>query len=323
MRTEGDSVRRLVDDLSSAALRDLLRNVRHHTDVRRQVAAGLMDERSVNEAYREYARREGASYRERVTDLTLQYYSDLIDLGNQYSERFYGELLNGNGHAAGFGSDDVPFPSATNGATNAAGPSAPDPASNGHGGGEAAGVEEVPIELHGPSGREVMATFSLENTEQRPVEIAFDAGPCHGPGDESFIAPVTVSPARFTIDPGGTRSITIRVVMLPSVFVPGHLYRMSIHARGPTDIVLQLTIWAEEPDTGTPPLVDEPASRADATPESPAEPTSERTPERFVVRCPSCRRDFERESSSTRLYPHKTPDGEACPERRGRSRSAR
>ena len=188
--------------------------------------------------------------------------------------------------------------------------------------GAEASAEEVPIELHGPSGREVMATFSLENTEQRPVEMVFEAGPCEGPGDESFIAPVTVSPARFTIDPGGTRTVAIRVVMLPSVFVPGHLYRMAVHGRGPTNLVLRLTIWAEEPDNGVAPIVEEPSVRAVPSGDAAAEVAADDEPmrEHYLVRCPACRRDFERDTPSTRLYPHKTSDGEACPERRGRSR---
>ena len=41
------SVRQLIEELSSAALRDVLRNVRHHTELRRRIASGMVDERWV------------------------------------------------------------------------------------------------------------------------------------------------------------------------------------------------------------------------------------------------------------------------------------
>ena len=248
MRTDDHSVRQLVDDLSSAALRDLLRNVRHHTELRRQIASGLIDERMVNDAYREYARREGADYRQRVADITVQYYSDLADLGNRYSEAFYADVLgdlgtNGDGHRQN-GSDGDGGRHRTNGAgtapPNATSSAGPD-------------VEEVPIELHAPPGKEVMASFALENTESHAVELSIEVGSCQGPGGESFMAPLTVQPAQFVLEPGARRSITLRLVMLPTLFVPGHLYRMRLRIVGPSELVLLVTIWAEQPDAPTVP----------------------------------------------------------------------
>jgi hypothetical protein len=314
---EDQTVRQLVDDLSSAALRDLLRNVRHHTELRRRVASGMIDERTVNQAYREYARREGAGYRQQVADITLQYYSDLIDLGNNYSERFYDHVFDGaasvpspNGHGADRASGQRP-------------PSDADPPE--------ADRDEIPIEMHGPPGREVVATFALENTETRPVELTVDVGACQGPDDESFLAPLTVNPARFVLEPGGSRSVTMRLVVLPSVFTPGHLYRLPVTVRGLTELVLRLTIWAEEPDAAFGITADETAAPSDASaaaaatspPAGPDDAPSARPDDGgFVVRCPSCGRDFERAERTTRLYPHKTPGGDACPARKGRPRRA-
>lgn len=334
MRNDDSSVRQLVDELSSAALRDLLRNVRHHTELRRQIASGMVDERTVNQAYREYARQEGAGYRQRVADITLQYYSDLLDLGNQYSGQFYANVLDGSAFGfpmeptGGNGSDPYPDPSTGN-------DSAP-----------GAELEEVPIELHGPPGREVVATFALENTESRSVALALDVGPCEGPDDESFMAPLTVHPARFVLEPGASRSITLRLVLLPSVFTPGLLYRLPVFVRGPGNLVLRLTIWVEEADAafGSAPAdttATTPATEAVASAKPPAPRAAPRRPrkaaasrrdapastpspatEQFLVRCPGCKRDFERRERDSRLRPHKTPDGDACPERRGRVRKA-
>ncbi len=299
--SDDHSVRQLVEELSNAALRDLLRNVRHHTELRRRIGAGIVDERWVNQAYREYARREGPSYRQQAADLTLQYYGELTDLGNQYSERFYEEILEG---VRGFDHQNG------------------DQADGDEADGATTDVEEIPVELHGPPGREVVARFSLENTEARPVTLRVDVGACRGPDDVSFLAPLTVHPAIATLEPGETRQITLRLLMMRSVFVPGHLYRLPLTIRGSNELRLLLTIWAEETSTT---LGSEPPTRPPITDEPPEKPPIERPDEpaeAYLVRCPTCRRDFERDHRTTRLYPHKTPDGKPCATRSGRVRKA-
>lgn len=305
-----ESIRQLVEELSGAALRDLLRNVRHHTELRRRIAAGEVDERAVNAAYREYARREGPAYRQQAADLTLQYYGDLTDLGTEYSERFYSEIM-----ADGL----VDFETSTDGARHESGNGdAPEPEP----------VHEVPVELHGPSGREVVAKFGLENTEDHPVRVTLEVGPCRGPDDVTFIAPLTVQPAEAELSPGETRQISLRLMLQPSVFVPGYLYRLPVLVHGPEEMRLLVNAWAEEPDVGlrpdpAPTSADDapPAEQPTAAKQPPsAEQRPPAEPDGYLVRCPGCGRDFERAERTTRLYPHKTPDGTACPERKGRVR---
>lgn len=307
------SVRGLIEELSNAALRDLLRNVRHHTELRRRIAAGVVDERWVNQAYREYARRAGPGYRQRAADLTMQYYSDLTDLGNEYSERFYAEML---AEADSYGPESGNAEAGTQASRHA------EPAGD-------ASIEEIPLELHGPPGREVLARFGLENTESHEVTLSLHVGVCTGPDEASFYAPLTVQPAALTLQPGESRQVTLRLLMLRSVFVPGYLYRLPVTVSGAQQLRLNLTIWAEEPDPAlgvdTAPAAEPPAP-PDAEPAavepSAPEPVAEE-PERFIVRCPECKRDFERSARTTRLYPHKTPDGEPCPARTGRARKQR
>lgn len=303
-----ESIRQLVEELSGAALRDLLRNVRHHTELRRRIAAGEVDERAVNAAYREYARREGPAYRQQAADLTLQYYGDLTDLGTEYSERFYDEIL-----ADGL----VDFASAPTNGDHTAGDGEGDDDGDSA---ESAPVQEVPVELHGPSGREVVAKFGLENTEDHPVHVTIEVGACRGPDEASFIAPLTVQPAEAELGPGETRQITLRLMLVPSVFVPGYLYRLPVYVHGPEEMRLLVNVWVEEPEVGLRPDPSPPGAGPAAddgggsSEEVPAEP------DRFLVRCPACGRDFERTSRTTRLYPHKTPDGTVCAERKGRVR---
>lgn len=290
MDREPAGVRHLIENLTAEALRDLLRNVRHHTDLQRRIAAGQISEREANAAYVEYARRRGPEYRRKVADMTVRYYADLAELGNTYSDDFYAELLGDTRFGPG---PDIAQP-------DAAVP------------GDAA-VERVPIEVHGVPGKEVVATFGMENTDDTPTTVSFQPGECIGAEGVPFTAPLTLQPSRATLGPGESLDVTIRLAMLPSVFLPGQLYRMPVHVTGDRNLELELTIWAEEPMPVAPfPSEEEP--REDAKPGS---STSRSSGPPYLVECPECRRRFERKQPSTRLYRHKTPEGEECPARDG------
>ena len=166
------------------------------------------------------------------------------------------------------------------------------------------------MEIHGAPGKEVIARFSLENTDPDPVDAIFEVGVCRGPDGDEFTAPLSVHPARVTVPAGGREEITIRVAMLPSVFAPGQLYRTVVRVAGYRQLELDLVIWAEEPMVVFP---DDLTAFGDIPARVPAEPPADG----FLVRCGTCRRDFARNEPSTRLYPHKRPDGSPCPERLG------
>ncbi len=283
---EPSRLRGVVDALIGEALKDVLRNLRDHTELQRRIVRGDLDRSEVNRAYVSYARREGGEYRKRVAELTAAYYADLADVGNRYSADFYEEVL-GNGSVA----------PATETITAS---------------GEAA--TRVPMELHGAPGKEVIARFSLENTDPDPVDAVFEVGVCRGPDGEEFTAPLSVHPARVTVPAGGREEITIRLAMLPSVFAPGQLYRTVVRVAGYRQLELDLVIWTEEPMVVFP---EDLVAPQDAPAGLPSEPRAGPDVDGFSVRCPACGRDFARSEPSTRLYPHKRPDGDPCPERTG------
>ena len=282
MAVEGSGIKDLVEALSGEALRDFLRNLRHHTELQRRILRGELDQAVVNRAYLEYARRESTGYRREVAELTVRYYRDLADVGTRFSKQFYDEMLT---------PDVVPVSIPSNG-------KAPD-----------GSVQRVPIELHGEPGREVVARFGLENTDPTPAEVRFEVGPCFGPDGETFTAPLSLHPALLTIPPNDKAEVTIRLAMLGSVFVPGHLYRTTVRVSGHKDLELDLVIWAEDPIVvlpgGAVPAAE--ASDETATGKAPA----------FEVRCPRCGRSFRRSQPSTRLHPHHDTKGSACPGRIG------
>jgi hypothetical protein len=296
-----DTIRSLVEQLSGEAVKDFLRNLRHHVEVQRRLAQGELLQKDVNAAYVRYARREGRGYRDEVARLTAQYYRDLVAVGAKFSEQFYEEVLQP--------------------------PEWTTPAGDGE------GPRRVSIELHGLPGREVVRRVTLENTGAEELSVTFEIGAVRGPTGESFTAPLSVQPAQLTIAPGGREQITLRLALLPSLFVPGNVYTSTVGVHGHEELAFDIVIWAEEEVdfVGVAPAKTEtvPPRAEKARPEQPEKtPKREQKPETvatatgqggpFVVRCPTCGRTFSRTRPNPRLNPHKRPSGTPCPGRRGK-----
>jgi len=243
---------RLIEELAGEALNSHLRNVRSHGQLRRRVADGDLTEREVNEAYSAYARANASAYRKAAADLTIRYYEELSELGARYSHDFYREVL-------------------ANGAGDERRPPRPDRAAEASG--ESGEADRVPIELHGRSGHEIVARFTVENTDPTPTTVEFEFEACRAPHGESFHAPITVQPARLDLEPGASADVLLHVALMPSVFLPGLIYHQPIHAVGGKPLTLDVTLWVEFEDdlpASTPiPDVVEPAA-------APAEKTTRR-----------------------------------------------
>lgn len=210
--TESD-LRELVTRLSRQVIEDHLRNLRSHNEVRQLVARGLVDQRVVDEAYWAYAREEGERYRRRIADLSVRYYGELLELGNEWSERFYARLL-GAVHPNGDG----------------AAPPVP-----------------VPVELTGAIGGYAETRFQLSNDRDVPVGIGFLVGPFQGPGGEPFRPIVTLHPPTLDLPPGGTGSVTLRVLLEPGLFEVGRIYTSTVEVVGHPGVALALSVWATSP----------------------------------------------------------------------------
>ena len=272
MQGEPESVRRLVESLTGEALKQFLNGLRHHVDLQRRIAGGELRQDQVNIAYVKYALREGAGYRDEVSRLTARYYGDLLEVGARYSERFYEQMLASSPPAA---------------------------ASSGE------SPEHISLELHGQPGHEVVRRIALENSDEDDAEVTFELGECRGADGASFTAPLALQPARLTIPAGGREEVTLRLALLPSLFLPGTVYTMGVDVHGQQELTLDLVIWAEEEaNVGATP---KPREGRPATSDGAA----------YSVRCPECGRTFPRTRKNTRLNAHKAPDGTACPARQG------
>jgi hypothetical protein len=260
-------VGKLIEDLAGEALNGHLHNVRSHSQLRRRIADGELSEREVNEAYSSYARGQADSYRRSAADLTLRFYKELSELGAQYSREFYDQMLTAT---------------ISNGAQNAPGSRAANPSANrstsqstNRSDAPSGAVERVPIELHGASGREIVARFTITNTDPVPVSIAFEFEPCRAPHGDSFHAPITVQPTRLELEPGGNAEVFLRAALMPSVFMPGLIYHQVIHAVGAKPLTLDVTLWVEFENDGafeSVPTVT--PGESEATPMAPAASTA-------------------------------------------------
>jgi hypothetical protein len=256
-------VGKLIEDLAGEALNGHLHNVRSHTQLRRRIADGELSEREVNEAYSSYARGQADSYRRSAADLTLRFYKELSELGAQYSREFYEQMLtatvpNGARKAPDSRGDVQSGNQSRNQSRNQSNVSSET-------------VERVPIELHGASGREIVARFTITNTDPVPASIAFEFEPCRAPHGDSFHAPITVQPTRLELEPGGNAEVFLRAALMPSVFMPGLIYHQVIHAVGARPLTLDVTLWVEfENDGASEPGPTVTSGKSEATPRAPA-----------------------------------------------------
>lgn len=66
-------------------------------------------------------------------------------------------------------------------------------------------------------------------------------------GSPAFRPPLQLEPPRFTLRSGEERKVTLRLPLLPDLFLPGVRYNGVVVVRGYEDLVLALTAWADPP----------------------------------------------------------------------------
>ncbi len=167
-------------------------------------------------------------------------------------------------------------------------------------GGRAKEPDRHALTLTGPVGSQAAASFTLENHDPDPAEVDIEPGVCRGPRGEAFAPSISIEPSALTIPPGGTATVTLRVELAPDRFDPEVGYRMPLHVHGPNPATIDVAIAAVSESAG------------------PGGNGTKESDRLHIVECPRCMRTFERTTDSLRLRPHKTPQGDDCPEREGR-----
>lgn len=276
MDAETPELRRLVQQLASDTLNDTLANVRQHSEVRRLVASGEINDQELAAAYTEYAQRSGPEYRRAVADLTLRYYAALAEVANDYSRRFYEQVVAAVGPAPrrppfdwtvrhdGVASDPA--------RATAASPPSPSPPPSPP---PTPAPQRVPMELHAAPGRVAMGSFSLDNRRDEPVTVSFDASRWRGSDGSEFDNPVVVVPEWVQLPPGGRADITLSVRLRRELYHPDHLYSATVAVRGNDGLMLLLNAWVE-PEAAEPAVTTPGPGLAAEVPAAPAEPAPER-----------------------------------------------
>ncbi|MBA2390307.1 MAG: hypothetical protein H0V67_08625 [Geodermatophilaceae bacterium] len=252
MVPDEDALRRLIQGLSRGVLEGHVKNLRDHNGLRQLVASGAIEQREVNEAYRSYAREVSGEYGRKITDLSVRYYSELLEAGNEYSRQFYERVMNGlNGTPAA--------------------PRAP--------------LQPIPLEMYGHLGGRAVARFELSNEQPAVTQVSFVVSPLRGPGYEVFRPIVMIDPQQFQLVSGAVQTVTISIVLEPSMFVVGHLYSGTVEVLGFPDVALALTVWAADPPTvpEAPPAPPVAAATPPAPAATPAKPARKRQPRKAAA----------------------------------------
>lgn len=259
MNDDDRDLRRAVQQLANDTLQDTLANVRHHSEVRRLVARGDLSDQELAVAYSDYVQQSGPEYRRTVADLTVRYYAALADLANDYSRRFYEQVVSGLAPPT---DDRVPWsvrPEAPNGeAAGSRSPTTP--------------AARVPMELHAAAGHVATGAFSLDNRRDEAVTVSFEVSSWRGSDGRVFDNPVVLVPEWVQLPANGRADVTVSVRLRPELYAPDHLYTATVAVRGHDGLTVLLNAWVEpvidvEPVTDEAPLapvIDE-ASSPDAT----------------------------------------------------------
>jgi hypothetical protein len=221
----GQDLRALVRELGRGIMEGQLHNLRHYTELRELMATGAIDDRTVADAYRSYVREVSGDYNRRLTDLSVRYYADLLELSNEFSRQFYERILGriGDGRAAG----EPPPP--------------------------------MPMELSGWLGGQAEGRFELTNDTPDTVDISFLASPLRGPDGTVFRPIVVFEPARFRLQAAEAQSVSIRVMLEPAMFEPNRIYTGMVEVLGFPDVSLALSVWASSAPASSGETADGPA----------------------------------------------------------------
>jgi hypothetical protein len=231
----------------------------HYSDLLQRLAAGELDANQLRDDYARFASEESARYAGELAQLSLSYYSALLELGRAYSQRFFDAVLEGGAVAA--------------------------PARNG----QAARAEprQVLLEMRGIAGQDAAAGFVIENKRDAPADITFRLSDfADAAGGRPFAAPLQVQPQWLSLGPEEEAEVRLRLPLLPELFTPGRQYRGKVVVQGYDELELILSVSvdsAPEPATRVSAVVTPAAARP---PEPAAEPPPAAAKKRAAKRAP-------------------------------------
>jgi hypothetical protein len=215
---------RWLQDLTARSLADQQRAAERYTDLMQRVAHGELSEPEVREAYLSFASEAGARYASDLAQLTLGYYTALLDLGRAYNEHFYERVLRGQPHPAQAGNGQAASP-----------------------------PRQVQLDLRGAVGQEAVAGFVIENTHSHRAEISFLFSDFVDVASGRPFRPLLqLQPAQLSLGPDEEAEVRLRLPLASDQFAAGRQYRSKIVVHGYDALELLLNVMvdpASEPAT--------------------------------------------------------------------------
>ena len=250
---------RWLQDLTARSVADQQRAAERYTELMQRVARGELSEQQVREEFLRFSGEASTRYASDLAQLSLSYYTALLDLGRAYNERFYDHVLRGHPHPT----------------QSEYGPTA-------------SPRRQVQLDLRGILGQEATAGFVIENKHSAPAEISFVFSDfVDVAGGRPFRPLLQLDPASLTLGPDAEAEVRLRLPLVPEQFAAGHQYRTKIVVHGYDELVLVLSVkvdTAPEPATHVatvvtpqaPPAAEPPAPRKRARAKKAAGPQSQR-----------------------------------------------
>ena len=241
-----------IQDLTVRSVADQTRVLQRYNDLVQRVMRGELNDPQLREEYAHFAREESTRYASDLTRLSLSYYNALLELGRNYSDRFFDQLLRSRGPQAGAG----------------------------NGGEPAVQRRQVSLELQGELGQEAAAAFVIENKRDTPAEISFQVSEfVDAAGGSSFRAPLQIQPAQLSLGPQAEAAVMLRLPLWRELFDAGHRYHATVVVRGYDELELILSVRVSPAEQNAPAASPPGAGQAVAAEaEIPARPKRSRRP---------------------------------------------
>lgn len=227
------SLARLVD-LARKALRTQVILAKQSADLARGTLSGDLDRTSAGKAYVEAVSREGARFWRALGELSVDYATEVITLGDRLSTKVLRE-------AAAAGRPGKP----SNGATT----ESPRSASSRTSGGESSPVPErnaqgrrVAVSLYGSVGGRAEGTVTVANQHPRPRRIQLTASDVVDSTGAVVGAALDVSPATVTVPGGKERPVSLGVDLNEGSFSAGKRYSCTVDVSGGDEATIEVSI---------------------------------------------------------------------------------
>ena len=217
-------------ELASRYMTENMRIWQRSAEVARHLSEGEMRGGDVQRQIAEFARKDGEEFLQNLMTLNMNYYSLLLDMSVDLSNRIFDQVLN------------APAPSA---------PAHVEPAPAA----QPSGGTRFELIFEGQPGEVISRPFVVHNKKSATTAVSFEITEFIGEeGAPRFRAPVEFAPERFTLEAGAEQVVECRVRLVPE-FAPGRRYMALVRVTNFPGMEIGLIVVPGPGADGAPPSV--------------------------------------------------------------------